>query len=261
MIEELINKIILILLAISTLIQVLNWTGFLPSKLKKFFKLSQAEDTLDVLKELGIDIERYRRVNAIVELPIDYPRDIEKETQRKLKELELDIKVSVGKHRGTKLNYYIDLIGHSCEPKCAEVYARLLCTYWSKAIGEGLVKNPCIDFIVTPKGGSPILGYEFSKLLEKPLLLHEIEERFLCEENDMRKNFDCSKKPPKGSRALIVDDSTTGGRMVISAIKDLKKYGYDVTECLVVFEPQAKDARRKLASEGVNLISIVKTHN
>ena len=124
-----------------------------------------------------------------------------------------------------------------------------------------MVKNPCIDFIVTPKGGSPILGYEFSKLLEKPLLLHEIEERFLCEENDMRKNFDCSKKPPKGSRALIVDDSTTGGRMVISAIKDLKKYGYDVTECLVVFEPQAKDARRKLASEGVNLISIVKTHN
>lgn len=237
MIEDVINRIILGLLAISTLIQVLNWIGFIPAKFKKVLKLHQAEDTLDVLKEFGIDIERYRRVNAIVDLPIDYPQDIEKETQNKLKELQLEMKVSVGKLRSTEENYYIDLIGHSCEPKCAKLYARLLCTYWSKVVKEGIVKNPSIDFIVTPKGGSPILGYEFSKLLKKPLLLHETEERFFCKKKDMRKKFNCSEKPPKGSRALIVDDSTTGGRMVISAINDLKEYGYDVTECLVVFEP------------------------
>lgn len=261
MIEEYINRIILVLLAISTLVQVMNWMGFLPPKLRKLLKLSQAEDTMEVLKNLGIDIDRYRRINATVDLPIDYPQNIEKETKSKLEELKLDIKVSVGKHRATELDYYIDLIGHSCEPKCAELYARLLCTYWVQAIKNGIVKNPSIDFIVTPKEGSPILGYELSKLLEKPLLLHEREERFFCKRNDMRKNFNCAKRPPKGSAALIVDDSTTGGRMVISAIKDLKRFGYYITDCLVVFEPQAKDARQKLAAEGVNLISIVKTHS
>lgn len=260
MIEDYINKLILLLLAISTLVQVLNWMGFLPPKFRKILKLNQAEDTIEVLKDMGIDIERYRRANAIVELPIDYPQNIQKETQDKLKALQLNIKVSVGKRRSTQLNYYIDLMGHSCEPKCAELYARLLCTYWSKAINDGKVKNPTVDFIVTPKEGSPILGYELSKLLEKPLLLHEEEERFFCKRDDMRKKFNCAQKPPQGACALIVDDSTTGGRMVISAIKDLKRYGYLVTECLVVFEPQSKDARQKLLAEGVNLISITRTH-
>lgn len=76
----------------------------------------------------------------------------------------------------------------------------------------------------------------------------------------MRKWFDCAVIPPKGSKALIVDDSTTGGRMVLKVIEDLRKYGYDVSECLVVFEPQNKDARKKLSDQEVNLISIVKTH-
>lgn len=76
----------------------------------------------------------------------------------------------------------------------------------------------------------------------------------------MRANFDCAVVLPINSRALIVDDSTTGGRMVVSTIDDLRKYGYNVSECLVVFEPQNKDARKKLSDKEVNLISIVKTH-
>lgn len=89
MIEEYINRAILILLAISTLVQILNWMGFLLSKFRKLLKLNQAEDTIEVLKDMGIDIDRYKRVNAIVELPVDYPEDIKKETEGKLKELEL----------------------------------------------------------------------------------------------------------------------------------------------------------------------------
>ena len=260
MIEEWINRAILIVLAISTLIQVLNWLGFLPMKLRNKLKLNQVEDTLEVLKHLGVDIEKYRKANSVVGLPVDYPKDIEKEVEEKLKEIRLEKKVSVGKRRGTEADYYIDLIGHSCESECAEAYARLLCTYWVNAVRKGIVKNSIVDFVVTPKAGSPILGYEFAKLMQKPLVLHELDERFHCEECDMRQKFDCAQKPLEGARALIVDDSTTGGRMVLSAISDLKKYGYKVTECLVVFEPQSKDARKKLEDEGVNLISIVKTH-
>lgn len=131
-------------------------------------------------------------------------------------------------------------------------------SYWADIVENSQdVKNPVIDFVVTPKGGSPILGYEFSKLMNRPLVLHEEEARFDCEKDDMRKWFDCAVIPPKGSKALIVDDSTTGGRMVLKVIEDLRKYGYDVSECLVVFEPQNKDARKKLSDQEVNLISII----
>lgn len=141
-------------------------------------------------------------------------------------------------------------------------YARLLSTHWADLLeNTQTIQSPMFDFVVTPKDGSPILGYEFSKLLNKPFVLHEMSDRFVSVEDDMRKRFNCAEIPKKGACALIVDDSTTGGRMVLGIIEDLRKYGYRVTDCLVIFEPQNKDARKKLADQEVNLISIVKTHN
>lgn len=260
--NDFLNMLVLIVLSISTLIQVLDMCGLLPEKLKRRLKLNHAQETIDVLKELGVDIDRYRRANTVVGIPRDYSKDnIEENIRNDLETLKIDKMVSVGKVRQTELNYYIDLIGHTCDPNTAVAYARTLSSYWADAIEDNsYVKSPVFDFVVTPKDGSPILGYEFAKLLNKPFLLHEASDRFISESDDMRKRFNCAEIPAKGSTALIVDDSTTGGRMVISAIEDLKKYGYNVTECLVVFEPQQKDARRKLNDKGVNLISIVKTH-
>ena len=185
-----------------------------------------------------------------------------KRRKKNLEFFKIDKLVSVGKIRQTELNYYIDLIGHTCDSSTAVAYARLLSSYWVDTIeNTQLVKSPNIDFVVTPKGGSPILGYEFSKVINKPFVLHELTDRFKSEEDDMRKRFNCSQIPEKGQTALIVDDSTTGGRMVLSAIEDLRKYGYNVTDCLVVFEPQQKDARKKLSDQEVNLRSIVRTHD
>lgn len=260
---EKLNAFILIVLSISTVIQVLDMCGFLPRKVRKFLRLNHSEDTMDVLKEFGINIDMYRRNNATVGIPRDYSREtLEEDLEKKLNELKIDKMVSVGKVRKTKLDYYIDLIGHSCNPNVALAYARTLSSHWAHVVeNTSEVQNPSVDFIVTPKGGAPILGYEFSKLLNLPFLLHESEERFTCEKDDMRRFFDCAEVPVPGSRALVVDDSTTGGRMVIETITHLRQYGYEVSECLVVFEPQSKDARKKLINQGVNLISVVKTHS
>lgn len=257
-----IDAIILGLLGISTVIQICDMCGFLPEYIRRKFRINKSQDTLEVLKELGININMYRRKNALVGIPIDYDKkNIEKDVMDKLNELKLDKKVSVGRTRKTELNYYIDLIGHSCDEKCAQAYARTLTSYWADLVEKKqIISNPTIDFVVTPKGGSPILGYEFSKLLDKPFALHEETERFACAEDDMRKWFDCAVIPPKGARALIVDDSTTGGRMIINTINHLRKYGYEINDCLVVFEPQSKDAAKKLNAQEVNLLSIVKTH-
>lgn len=256
------DAIILGLLTVSTIIQICDMCGFLPEWIRKKFRINKSLDTLEVLKELGININMYKRKNAIVGIPVDYNKEnIEKDIRIKLEEIKLDKNVSVGTVRKTELNYYIDLIGHSCNEKCAQAYARILTSYWADIVeSTQLIKDPVIDFVVTPKGGSPILGYEFAKLVNRPFVLHEESARFDSEEDDMRMWFDCADIPPKGSRALIVDDSTTGGRRVLSVINDLRKYGYEVSECLVVFEPQNKDARKKLSDQEVNLISIVKTH-
>lgn len=257
-----INAIIILLLGISTVIQVCDMCGFLPEWIRKKFRINKSLDTLEVLKELGINTNMYKRKNAIVGIPRDYnKKNIEKDIKKELKKLIIDKKVSVGRIRKTELNYYIDLIGHSCNEECAQAYARVLTSYWSDIVEKSQnVKNPIIDFVVTPKGGSPILGYEFSKLINKPFVLHEENARFDSEKDDMRRWFDCAVVPPKGAKALIVDDSTTGGRMVLNVVTNLRKYGYDVSECLVVFEPQNKDARKKLSDLEINLISIVKTH-
>lgn len=258
---DFLSEAVLPILAVSTLVQVLDMCGFLPQQLRKWLRLNRADDTLTALQELGIDVDLYRKSNSLVGIPRDYSKNVVEDTRCNLNKLKIDKRVSVGKIRQTELSYYIDLIGHTCEPQYACAYARLLSTHWAKEIEENQVKNPNIDFIVTPKGGSPILGYEFAKLVKKPFILHEDKERFHSEQDDMRKLFDCAAIPGPGARALIVDDSTTGGRMVLDTINDLKRYGYAVTECLVVFEPQSKDARKKLEGQGVNLISIVKTHN
>lgn len=256
------NSLVLIILGIGTLLQVLDMLGFLPKKVRNYLKLNHARDTLDVLKEYGIDPEFYKRHNISVGIPQDYPKDdLENAVRKTLDKIKIDIDVSVGKIRKTEVNYYIDLIGHSCNPRCATEYARILSTFWALKIESTRdIIEPQIDFIVTPKGGSPILGYEFAKLLEKPFVLHEESDRFTCKKADMRKRFDCAEVPEPGSRALIVDDSTTGGRMVCETIRDLRKYGYKVSECLVVFEPQNKDAKKKLEQQNVKLLSICKTH-
>ena len=77
----------------------------------------------------------------------------------------------------------------------------------------------------------------------------------------MRTWFDCAQVPPKGQTALIVDDSTTGGTMVIETAEHLRQYGYQVHTCLVIFTPMNSGAQDKLKSMDIQLVSAIKTHN
>ena len=256
-----INFAILLALGLSTLIGILDFIGFLPRKLRNRFRLNRAEDTISVLEELGIDIEQYRRKNQVLQ----YPRtmtdsEIAAAAQDALDTYKIDAKVTVGQHRKTALPYYYDLIGASCSAQAAKYFAGILSTFWAASLEKAdCIKESHFDFIVTPKGGSPILGYEFAAMINKPFVLHEEKERFKLD-GDMRSCFDCAVVPERGQTALIVDDSTTGGAMVCNAVSDLRRFGYKVHTCLVVFEPKSKDARGRLAQNNVQLVSILQTH-
>lgn len=259
---DLINQVILFILAFSTLIGILDFVGFLPGKLREFLQLNRSNDMIETLKKLGVDVEKQNRLNEYVKYPKDsFKETIEKVTYEMIDKFKINENIAIGHYRTKELTYYIDLIGATCEPQYAVYFARLLSTYWSDTIiNTNNIKNCRFDFVVTPKGGSPILGYEFAKLIGKPFVLHEESERFQNRPEDFRTFFNCSKFPQHGETALIVDDSTTGGKMVLDTIKHLRQFKYNVNICLVVFEPRIKDAKQKLERNNVQLVSIVKTH-
>lgn len=261
-IMNVLNNLVLLALGLSTFIGILDYIGFLPNRMRKWFRLNRTDDMVGVLQDIGVDIKRYKRVNQSLKYPRVFGNEnIEKTTLSSLEQFKISKSMAVGHFRPTKLGYYYDLIGGTCDCKVAEYFANLLCTYWAQnSLSAMVIKDVEFDFIVTPKGGSPILGYEFSKLVDKPLVLHEESPRFKDNEEDMRYWFDCSAVPEKGKKALIVDDSTTGGTMVSNIIEHLREYGYLVNTCLVVFEPKAKNARERIEQKDVQLVSIIETH-
>lgn len=253
------NTFILIVLSISTLFSILDLVGFLPKGVKKHLKMSHASDTLEVLNELGIDVDKYKRSNYSLNYPKELSADaVKAEVEQSLKKFVINKPITVGKQRSVEVKTYIDLIGATCNPEHAAFFANMMCSYLAEAVKDNTkITNPNFDYIVTPKAGSPLLGYEFSKLLNKPLILHEDRPRFRDNDNDVRRVFDCLEVPPAGSRFLIVDDSITAGGMLSEIVKDIEKYNYQVSDCFVIFELVNKGGREKLKNENVNLLSIV----
>jgi adenine/guanine phosphoribosyltransferase-like PRPP-binding protein len=141
------------------------------------------------------------------------------------------------------------------DPVIAANFARFLETFWRNCLLASQA-DP-IDFIVTPKAGSPILGYELAKNLRLPFVIHNRREKFQVKPDEFRAHFDCVDPPHENALGLIVDDSSTGGDKVLALLDDLRKFKYDAKDCLIVFEPGLKSARKKISDKGVRLHSII----
>ena len=145
-----------------------------------------------------------------------------------------------------------ELEQYSCNARTAKAYARILSSYWADKIESSRdIIDPRIDFIVTPKGGSPILGYEFANLLGKPFVLHEETERFNCKENDMRKFFNCAEVPKKNSRANGISD-----KQFFYWQRILRKEAFAAStskELSVITDPADETSPRKISFAEISL--------
>ena len=123
--------------------------------------------------------------------------------------------------------------------------------------------NPIVfDKIVVPISGSPILGFVLAETLGYPVVLFRGNAnpkiRQPCPE-DMPEGFLYFNGTIKsGERAVLVDDSTTGGAMLDDCIERLREIGVEVHHSFVLFEPEGGGARDRLARKAVELHSIVK---
>jgi orotate phosphoribosyltransferase len=253
--------IIAAILSIASVISILDYVGFLPRKISRILTRNRVQPTLDVLKEFGIDVDKHKRMNLAAEIPTYFPSvEIAETTGAALERVTLKRKIMVGSINSVPSTKYIDLMGASTNPTTAAFFGRLLIAFWKTILtDQNVVRNPAFDFVACPKGGSPIMAYEFAQLAGKPIVFHCQEAKFRSEKEIFQAVFDAQSEPPAGSIALIVDDSTTGGNKVLKVVEDLRRFGFVVGDCLVVFEPTLKDAKGLLASKGVNLHSIVRT--
>lgn len=260
-----INKVILWALALSSLFLILEVTGLIPRWVSDWINRNRLRETMRLLKQFGVDVETPRRANSVAGLEQMPGHNLAARVRGRLECAKIKHPVVVGTEVAVPGDHYIDLMGATADINVAKVYARDLSALWRSLAGVGgAVANIDIDFIVAPKAGSPLLGSCFAELLKKPLLLHNVDLKFRSDPEDCKARFDCNELPPPGSRGLMVDDSSTGGNKAVTLIDDLRRCGWDVSDFLVVFEPQLKastgqNAAERLRPKGVALHSIVKT--
>jgi orotate phosphoribosyltransferase len=259
------NMIILWLLAAATVFQIAELVGLLPPQMSNWINRNRLRETMRLLKEFGVDIDTTKRANRVARLENIASDSLAARVTARLDSTKIGHPVEVGSRLSVPGDHYFDLMGATSDLRKAEIYARDLSALWRSIAGVGgPVANGDIDFIVTPKTGSPLLGACLADLLEKPLLLHNPEEKFRSHPDDPRSLFDFSEQPLPGSRGLLVDDSSTGGGKALRLIDDLRACGWQVSDFIVVFEPQLKtgtkdNASARLAPKGVTLHSIIKT--
>jgi len=260
---ETLDSIILGLISLSSVFSIAAWTGFLPAKWTRYFSRNRAEETLIVLEKFGIYPDEYLKRNLAKSIPhFADANNIEKTLNELLARCTIEEKVGVGNIEQIEVQKYVDAMSMSTDPQHAELLARHLTTFWRKLLTKEstMIKNPRFDLVVTPKGGSPLLGYEFSKIMQTPFALHTSDNKKFHSKNEklfFHSLFDCHNTPKEGATALIVDDSATGGRKVLAAISALKRCGIKVTDCLVLFEPTIKGVRTRLNEQGIALHAIV----
>lgn len=258
---EFFSAAVLAILALGGLLTLLEWSGFLPQFLSRFLLRHRVREFKEILGALGVDFTEQKKSRFLSKLVSyfdgngDTVSEVNKIIARHLRKGDF----SVGRTSNFKVKDYADLMSASCSYKEAEVIARCLSTYFKNNISEFSVSS--FDFVACPKSGSPFIAYEFAKILQKPLVLHDCqEEKYRVDDPVLsalsRIDYGFEIKP--GMVGLVVDDSTTGGRKVSSLVDDLRRFGCVVGDCLVVFEPQGKNGKNLLLSNGVRLHSIVK---
>jgi orotate phosphoribosyltransferase len=249
------NSIILWLLSFATIIFILDVIGLLPPRFAKYLARNRYETVIMALQRMGvkISIEETEKKRTIVQraseaLGLSEP-DYKVLLRQLLSEDTFDSKVGIGNSRHFTSDKFIDVMGASTSQERCLTYAKVLNTHFDSS---------GFDVIATPKSGSPILGYEFSRLIGKPFVLGAHmkvtdSQGIVGEHNylDFPKSLTLTRK-----KILLVDDSTTGGRKMVELAQKLREAGAEVRTALVLFEPKGKGAREKLSTQGIELVSL-----
>jgi orotate phosphoribosyltransferase len=251
--NNLAGQLVLLILAGSSLVVILDAVGFLPDRISRWVNRKRLTFSLDLLRELGLIPQDSKR--------IVYSVASEREAaQREITQATIRKPVTVGRTENARFSHFVDIMGVCTNPATATRIARILSTHARRTRALfGKDGQPRFDAVACPKSGSPILAYEFAKIVDKPLILFPDQPKFEDPTSDPhgRLDYDDAAHRTDHGRALLLDDSTTGGRQMLNLAHALRQFGWDVGDCLVLFEPLGKGARQRLKENGIRLHAVV----
>ncbi|MFQ2265859.1 phosphoribosyltransferase [Aeromonas hydrophila] len=254
------NDIILWLLSLSTLIFILDSLGLLPRFIARYLAKNRMDSTLKALDEIGAHISWYKEKTPFKNFQIRVCECLNGKPeyvvrlQGLLEEHTISSGVNIGETRSFSTNAFYDVIGSTTCPDVAIEYAKILNTFMSE------YEINRFDIIATPKDGAPLLGYELAKMRKTPFVLGVCKKGMVVN-NDYKSHFELDYPLTlnlKDKRILLVDDSTTGGRKMLSLAERLRQEGAIIENAIILFEPQGKGAREALKKLKIELHAIVK---
>lgn len=234
----------------------------LPKVIEEALFSRKKKEISHALEEIGIKShsEPYKQLNQILRIAEKRPfASYQQELERIMAMSFSRGTFEVGKTYSQRFGYFVDLTGATTNYQIAERCARILANFIRDEMNRTLAdeSRPVVfNKIVVPKSGSPAIGFLLSQILNVPCVFFRGDkEPKIRTSDDVNIYFDGSVLP--GDKLILVDDSTTGGRMCNQAIIKINEARAEVHHAFVLFEPIGKDARGRLAHSGVELHSII----
>lgn len=150
--------------------------------------------------------------------------------------------------------FFVDFMSSSMDDKFTDECSLILASHLRFQRSD-----LAFDYIVGIKNGSPLIAAALAKRLKRPLLLHRGRVRPKRDRPDVQpvEAFDGDYSLLSG-RALIVDDSTTGGSMVIDCANDIRDCGGGVAGALVLFEVAGRRGNERLRMNGIPFFPVIR---
>lgn len=233
----------------------------LPKSFTDYVRRKKVMEAVALLRELSFLAQTgpQRQAATYQTLPPSIGRDLyEKDILETAKSHQIRANIRVGRIRDKRFPYFIDFMEASVNPRELERLARALASFIKDTMASLEHTSPIVfSKIVTPKEGSPTLGFRTGQILNVPCVLFRgAAQPKIAEPGDPLFFFDGAVS--QTDSVLLVDDSTTGGTMLLQATEKLRELGALVQHAFVLFEPEGGTAREVLRSNGVELHSAVR---
>ena len=149
--------------------------------------------------------------------------------------------------------FFIDFMSATTDPEFANECGLILASYLKNFRADVAP----FDAVIGLKGGSPLVAYKLAERLQLPLLLYRGRSypRRDSSPASPKELFDGERFRLTG-RLLIVDDSTTGGRMVLDCAEQIRASGGTVVGLLVLFEVVGRNGRHELERNNIPFYAV-----
>jgi orotate phosphoribosyltransferase len=255
--------LIVIVVTVRSIFELWHIYGFFPNtKIDHMFLNREDRIISETLQKIGIlplipeikETMRYLNVDAN-----EFSKNYIDATKAIVKLYLKKGKYEIGRTQTLPTEYYISLREALVQYEDANRMARIIISFIIEEIKKRRDRSPEvpieIDMVVGHRDGSPLLASLTANLLNVPCILYGERKYVHHMEKDYKFTLDGPIK--EGSSAILVDDSTTDGNMLISMANAMTSHKIYVKHAFVMFNREEGKANETLSSMGITLHSIL----